>query len=69
MLEYLTIKNNNETKSIFKVEKSFTNVVVAALVVGAGNPIVVVDVVVNGTENAGALGVLVIIGNDAVVIG
>jgi len=42
-------------------------VVVAVLVVGAANPIVVV--VVDGIENVGALAVLVIIGNAVVVIG
>lgn len=40
--------------------------VVAVLVVGAGNPIAAVD---DGIENVGALGVLVIIGNVVVFIG
>ncbi len=42
--------------------------VVTVLVVGAGNPIVVV-VVDDGIGNVGTLDVVVIIGNDVVVIG
>jgi hypothetical protein len=43
-------------------------VVVTVLIVGAGNPIVVVAVD-DGIENVGTLDVVVIIGNDVVVIG